>query len=148
MEGVKILREEFDRPAITTDIIVGFPGETPEEFEETHSFLKNISFYETHIFPYSRRKGTPADRMSGQLSRAEKHDRLVILSDLNVKNKTAFQNIWTDGRTVEVLIEDNNEGYTREYVRVRSVSDLPSGTIVRGRITGRIDADTMEFTPE
>ncbi len=148
LDGVERLRKVFKDPAITTDVIVGFPGETPEEFEETHNFLKNISFYETHIFPYSRRKGTPADRMSGQLSKAEKHDRLVILSDLNVKNKTAFQNIWTDGRTVEVLIEDNNEGYTREYVRVRSVSALPSGTIVRGRITGRIDADTMEFTPE
>ncbi len=147
-EGTERLRKVFDSPAITTDVIVGFPGETQAEFEETHEFLKKISFYETHIFPYSRRKGTPADRMSDQLSRAEKHDRLLVLKDLNDINKAAFQDIFLDGRTVEVLIEEENSGYTREYVRVRSVTPLSSGSIVKGRITGRIDSETMEFTPE
>ncbi|SKB57152.1 threonylcarbamoyladenosine tRNA methylthiotransferase MtaB [Lachnospiraceae bacterium] len=147
-EGTERLRRVFKDPAITTDVIVGFPGETPAEFEETQDFLKKICFYETHIFPYSRRKGTPADKMPDQLSRAEKHDRVVALKELHDKNKTAFQDIWLDGRTVEILVEENNEGYTREYVRVRSTTPLTSGAIVRGRITGRINADTMEFTPE
>ena len=67
LEGCRILREVFENPAITTDVIVGFPGETEEEFEETREFLKKVHFYEMHIFKYSRRAGTRADRMPDQV---------------------------------------------------------------------------------
>ena len=142
----EILRRHFDNPAITTDVIVGFPGETDEEFAETVEFLKKVRFYETHIFKYSRRKGTPADKMPDQLTDAEKHSRSNVLLDLNSRNKTSYADSFI-GKDVEVLFEEGSTGYTKEYVRVKSLDkSYENGTIVKGRITDRIDNELMEFS--
>lgn len=140
--AVDILREHFDDPAITTDIITGFPGETEEEFEETMAFVDRMDFYETHVFKYSRRKGTVADRMSGQITEAVKHDRSSQLLDLNKKKKRAFEDkhIQT-GKLSEVLFEDIEEimgrqsrtGYTREYIKVYDGNgEYGAGDIAKG----------------
>ncbi len=125
-EKAALLREVFDRPALTTDVIVGFPGETEEEFAETVAFLEKIRFYQTHIFKYSRRKGTAADRMPGQLTEAEKAARSSVLQELNRKNKLLYAESFL-GETKEILLETVKEeidgpvwtGYTPEYLRVK-----------------------------
>ena len=84
MQCVRVLRKYFDRPAITTDIIVGFPGETEEDFGESMAFAEAVGFSQIHVFPFSRRKGTVADRMKGQLTEAvkkERADRLIHVSE-------------------------------------------------------------------
>lgn len=119
------LRRYFDRPALTTDVIVGFPGETEEEFGETLAFLKEICFFETHVFKYSRRKGTKADRMEDQVPEEIKTKRSDVLLALSRENRQAYQRRLL-GRRVEVLMEEScvleNEvyqiGHTREYVQV------------------------------
>ncbi|MCR5830578.1 MAG: tRNA (N(6)-L-threonylcarbamoyladenosine(37)-C(2))-methylthiotransferase MtaB [Lachnospiraceae bacterium] len=124
-EKVDLVRRYFEHPAITTDIIVGFPGETEEEFETTRVFLKETDLYECHIFKYSRRKGTVADKMPGQLTDAVKSARSTILIRESNERKRAFE-AWYDGKTVNVLTEDTEEvdgrlytvGYTPEYVKV------------------------------
>ncbi|XME02767.1 MiaB/RimO family radical SAM methylthiotransferase [Lachnospiraceae bacterium C1.1] len=144
-QGVDILRKYFDHPAITTDIIVGFPAETDEEFDETVRFVEDINFYETHIFKYSRRHGTPADRMSSQLTDAEKHKRSLVLQDLNSKHKSEFMDN-AIGREVEVLFEEDSSGYSKEYIRVCSPDKVYApGTIVKGVISGRYDDEQMLF---
>ena len=125
LERCRILRTYFERPALTTDIIVGFPQESEEEFEETVAFLQRISFYETHIFKYSRREGTKAAAMKGQVPEQVKTARSSRLIDLGEKNKQAYLRQW-DGKRAEVLFEEEQEiagrrlftGYTREYVSV------------------------------
>ena len=124
-EKVELVRKYFEHPAITTDIIVGFPQETEEEFETTRAFLQEINLYECHIFKYSRRKGTVADRMKGQLTDAVKSERSAILIGESEKRKRDFT-AWYDGKKVTVLTEDTEEidgrvwtvGYTPEYVKV------------------------------
>lgn len=124
-ESCRILRHYFQHPAITTDVIVGFPQESEEEFEQTRAFLEGLALAETHIFKYSRRKGTVADRMDGQLTDAVKTARSDILQKLNIENMARFKE-WYSKKTVEVLLEDEVQedgqalltGYTREYIRV------------------------------
>ncbi|MCR5748571.1 MAG: tRNA (N(6)-L-threonylcarbamoyladenosine(37)-C(2))-methylthiotransferase MtaB [Lachnospiraceae bacterium] len=144
-QKVELLRTFFKVPAITTDIITGFPGETEEEFEDTFNFVKKVGFYETHIFKYSRRKGTPADRMEGQLSEAVKHQRSIRLLELNEVNKTLFENIHIkDGRNKEILFEDIENmngtdyitGYTKEYIKVYAdIKKASEGDIMTGSIS-------------
>ena len=134
---VERLREAFDRPAITTDIIVGFPGETEEEFAQTLAFAEQIGFYEMHIFKYSKRKGTPAATMPGQLTEAQKAERSDRLEALEKQLSAAFRRDRT-GSECEVLFEEFQQiagknylaGHTREYIRVavESSGDL-SGQI-------------------
>lgn len=129
-EKCELLRNYFEHPALTTDVIVGFPGETEEEFEETVSFLEKVKFYETHIFKYSRRKGTRADRMEHQVPEEIKDARSRRLLELNGKNKAQYE-AYYNGRTVEVLFEERTvldgkafyTGHTREYLTV----SLPDG---------------------
>ena len=145
-ESVSYLRKYFNDPAITTDIIVGFPGETEEEFSETVDFVEKTDFYETHIFKFSRRHGTPADRMNGQLTDAKKHERSLVLQDINRKHKSAFMDKWI-GREVEVLFEEDSCGYSKEYIRVKSLDKkYKAGTILRGVITDRYDDEQMIFS--
>ena len=145
-EAVDILRGCFDDPAITTDIITGFPGETETEFEETVGFVQRMNFYETHVFKFSRRRGTAADRMEGQLTEAVKHERSVVLMKINAEKKREFEDrhIKTGARA-EVLFEDLEEaggrilrsGYTREYLKVYDergafdAGDIAEGSIRR-----------------
>ena len=123
-EAVRMLRETFRDPAITTDIICGFPGETEAEFEETLVFAERIGFSQMHVFPYSRRKGTKADKMDGQLSRAEKAARCARLIEAGEKMQDAFMKSFL-GREVSVLLEEEVRyqektyfiGFTPEYIR-------------------------------
>lgn len=125
LQGVGRLRQVFEHPAITTDVIVGFPGETEEEFAQTREFLEQVGFYEMHIFKYSRRRGTRADRMPGQLTDREKADRSDVLLALEKRQSQAFRSDYI-GRQAEVLWEDKREiegelywvGHTKDYVKV------------------------------
>ena len=119
-----LLRKYFDDPSITTDIIVGFPGETEKEFCETQEFMKRIGFYEANIFKYSRRAGTAADRMPDQIAeeiKAERSEELIrIAAELSHAYREKFL-----GRRLEILSEEEFEsdgrhyalGHTREYVK-------------------------------
>ena len=104
----RILRKYYDRPALTTDVITGFPGETEEDFEESRSFVERIGFFETHIFPYSRREGTKAAAMEGQLTEAEKKARSRVLLELDQRQRKAFLEQFI-GENVEVLLEEETE---------------------------------------
>ncbi len=113
--GVEVLRSCFDRPAITTDLIAGFPGETEEEFEETLSFVESIGFYETHIFPFSRRKGTVADRLPGQLTEKQKKERCAALAKLHDKQSEAYRRDFL-GSGQPVLFERIKEIGEKQYL--------------------------------
>ena len=123
-EKCRLLRETFDNPALTTDVIVGFPGESDEEFSATKSFLEEIKFFETHIFKYSRRKGTRAAAMENQVPDPIKNKRSNELIELNEKNQTAFEEAWQN-KKVEVLCEERVNidgvfyylGHTKEYIK-------------------------------
>ena len=120
-----LIRENFDHPALTTDVIVGFPMETEEEFSETVAFLNKVAFYETHIFKYSRRKGTRADKMEGQVPEQEKARRSEILLGIDREHRLAFEREIA-GTRQEILFEERVRldgkdwfvGHTREYVKV------------------------------
>ena len=118
------LRKYFREPAITTDVIVGFPGETEEEFNETYEYLKKIHLTKTHVFKYSPRKGTKAADMPNQLDGTVKDERSKALIELNDINEHTFTEKFI-GRVMDVLIEkeikdkpDYYEGYTRNYIKV------------------------------
>lgn len=129
-EKCGILRTYFEHPAITTDVIVGFPGETQEEFETTRAFIEKVGFYETHVFKYSRRNGTKAASMPDQVPEQKKAERSQILLDLCKKKKKEFEDQMI-GKQVEVLLEENFEkdgvlyrtGLTKEYVKVAVKAD-------------------------
>ncbi len=150
-EKCQLLRENFEHPAITTDVIVGFPGETEEEFEETRQFLEKVHFYEMHIFRYSRRKGTRADKMENQVPDEKKAQRSSILSELEAKMTKDFRAQWT-GKKVKVLLEERQElngssymvGHTPEYIKCAVKTDAPDNTIIDVVIEGELTADIME----
>ncbi|MBQ4220384.1 MAG: tRNA (N(6)-L-threonylcarbamoyladenosine(37)-C(2))-methylthiotransferase MtaB [Butyrivibrio sp.] len=123
--GVEYLREAFENPAITTDIIVGFPGETEEEFEECRKFVEDINFYEIHVFKYSPRKGTVAAGMKEQLTDRQKSERSDVLLNLTKEQSKSYREGFL-GKELSVLWEDTEEinkityviGHTDKYVRV------------------------------
>lgn len=125
LQGVQYLRQAFSHPAITTDVIVGFPGETEEEFACTKAFLEQVGFFEMHIFKYSRRAGTRADKMPGQLTERVKAARSDELFALEARQSEAFRRDYI-GRQAEILWEDRREiegkaywlGHTGDYVKV------------------------------
>ena len=122
-EIVHRLRKYYDDVILTTDVIVGFPGETEEEFNKTFEFLKEIKFYKMHVFPYSKRKGTRAAEMENQVDRNIKEQRSKILIDLSNKNQKEY-NLSLIGKKVEVLFEDKDgefyKGHTQNYILVKS----------------------------
>ncbi len=123
--GCDILRKHFEHPAITTDVIVGFPGETEEEFAVTKQYLEDIHFYEMHIFQYSKREGTKAAVMKDQVPEQVKKERSAVLLDLEAKMSEEFREYYV-GREVTALMEEEWTfageryfvGYTKEYVKV------------------------------
>jgi threonylcarbamoyladenosine tRNA methylthiotransferase MtaB len=152
-KGCELLRTYFDHPAITTDVIVGFPGETEEELAATRAFLERIHFYEMHIFKYSRRKGTRADLMDNQIPEEIKTARSAELIALGERMSEEYRKRLV-GTCQEVLFEELSDvsgtpmyvGYTREYVRVAAVSDESLvNRIVRGKITGRISGEILRM---
>ena len=113
-ESVKLLWDFFDRPGITTDLIVGFPGETEEEFAQTLAFLSRCAFSAMHIFPYSRRSGTPAASMPGQCPNAVKQARARQAAQLAREMRRAWLERWV-GRTLSVLFEEEKDGLWRGH---------------------------------
>lgn len=118
---IQILRKYFKEVNLTTDIIVGFPGETDKEFEETYQFLKEIKFYKMHIFKYSPRQGTVAATMPNQVDGNKKEERSQKLIDLSNQNEKQYNQKYKN-QTVEVLFEEEKEGiwygYTKNYIKV------------------------------
>lgn len=121
----QLLRKYFAHPALTTDVITGFPGETPEEFEESRAFVDSMDFYETHIFKYSRREGTKAAVMPDQVPEQIKAERSKVLIALSEEKQSRFEEELI-GTTQEVLMEEAIEredgiwqiGHTKEYVKI------------------------------
>ena len=145
--GCNILRKYFEHPAITTDVIVGFPGETEEEFVTTKAFLEKIHFYEMHIFQYSKRQGTRAAVMKNQVPENFKKVRSAELIGLGDKMSLEFRQYYI-GREEDVLFEEATEidgkqyyiGYTKEYVKVAKISDVPlDNQIVKGTLIKMIN---------
>ena len=114
---VKIIRDNIEDVALTTDIIVGFPGETEEEFNETYEFLKEICFSKMHVFKYSPRKGTKAASFPNQVDGNIKSKRSDILIQLSNKNEKDFASQYI-GKQIEVLFENEEEGHTSNYIKV------------------------------
>lgn len=144
--GCDILRKYFVNPAITTDVIVGFPGETEEEFAQTKAYLEEISFYEMHIFKYSKRKGTRAAEMPDQIPEEVKNKRSAELLALGDRMSIQYRNHVLN-TVQEVLLEEAYEkngtrymlGHTKEYIKiaVQTEEDL-SNIIKTGRIVGKL----------
>ena len=132
-DACKLIREYFDRPAITTDIIVGFPGETDEDFEDTYKNLTELNLYEMHVFKYSKRKGTVAEKLPDQVDERIKTERSDRLLKLTAEQKAAFEKAFA-GESQEVLIEEIIEkdgslfyrGHTMRYILV----DIPVTDVV------------------
>jgi len=129
-ERCEILRKYFSNVALTTDIIVGFPGETEEEFEKTRKYVEQIHFCETHIFKYSRRKGTKAAVMDHQVHDSVKASRSQVLIELGERHKKEYADLFL-GQEVEVLFEEKVQengieywqGHTRHYVRALMINE-------------------------
>lgn len=120
-EGTKLLRAKYPKAALTTDVIVGFPGETDEEFNKTYEFLKRIKFYKMHVFKYSQRKGTKAAVMPNQVDGTIKEQRSKKLIELSNENEEWYNKQYI-GQTVEVLFEEKDgkyyKGHTTNYIEV------------------------------
>ena len=124
-EGVRLIRKYFDMPALTTDIIAGFPGETEDDFTESLEYIRDIGFFELHVFPYSKREGTKAASMKETLSNKDKTRRVNLLLSMQepIRRKFLEEKI---GKEVEVLIESEFEhenkryvlGHSKEYIKV------------------------------
>ena len=124
-EKCRILRKYFDDPALTTDVIVGFPGDTEEDFQASFDFVDKVDFYETHIFKYSKREGTKAASMPDQVDEQVKAERSARLIALGEKKRKAYEERFI-GKTVEVLVEEDavldgkkvQTGHTKEYIKI------------------------------
>ncbi len=169
LERVKLLRKAYDNPAITTDVIVGFPGETDEEFTETYEFIERVHFYELHVFKYSKRNGTKAAVMPGQIPERLKAERSDLLIELGDRLSHEYMLAHTGKRasllTEEFKVIDGTEyliGHTPEYICAGIPKaqidltgvDIPAGdrSIVQNRIFDGTFGDLaapkiMLFTP-
>lgn len=151
LQRVEILRKYFDNPAITTDIITGFPGETDEEFEETRLFTEKVNFYETHIFRYSPRKGTIAAKMKDQIQESIKVSRSEVLIRISEEHSRIYREKHIND-TLEILIEEEKEingvnymlGHTKDYV----LAAIPAkngnvNEIITGKAVGMLTDEIM-----
>lgn len=152
----QLLREVFENPAITTDVIVGFPGETKEEFAQTRAFLERIRFYEMHVFKYSKRAGTRAAAMPDQVPEPVKSERSNVLLALEQQMSSDYRRGFI-GKKREVLLEepitikgqDYMVGHTREYVKaVLPYADGGKNTIIQGILTKMLDNQTLVVEQE
>ncbi len=154
-EKCELLREVFEHPAITTDVIVGFPGETEEEFEETYKFLEKVNFYEMHVFKYSKRKGTRAAEMENQVPEPIKTKRSNILLELTRECSKRYRSFWI-GREVNVLLEEKivldgevyTVGHTKEYVKAAVKGEFSSNTFITGKINGFLNEEIVNLLAE
>ena len=153
LRSVETIRSFFDQPAITTDIIVGFPMETEEEFRETLAFAEKAAFSQIHIFKYSRRKGTAADRMQGQLTEEIKTERSNRLFAVEEKLSQEYRMKFS-GKTEEVLLEEEVQisdvtyvtGHTTRYIKTavkkKDGEDI-TGKTLPVRLTGTMVSDAV-----
>ncbi len=145
-ESVTLLRNYFDDPGITTDLIVGFPGETGEEFAQTLAFIREMGFSAMHVFPYSRRGGTPAAKMEGQVLNAEKEIRAKAAREAAEEMKQAYLERQL-GKTAHVLFEEERDGlwhgHAPNYIEVAMASDADLHNEVRTVILAGLDGDTL-----
>ncbi len=136
-KGVMLLRKCFPNASLTTDIIVGFPGETEEEFNITYDFLKKIAFYKMHIFKYSQRKGTKAAIMPNQIDGSIKEKRSKILIELSDKNEQMYNSKYV-GKVIEVLFEEKDgeyyKGHTKNYIEVWSTGENLENCIAKVKV--------------
>lgn len=154
-EKCELLREVFEHPAITTDVIVGFPGETEEEFEETYKFLEKVNFYEMHVFKYSKRKGTRAAEMENQVPEPIKTKRSNILLELTRECSKRYRSFWI-GREVNVLLEEKivldgevyTVGHTKEYVKAAVKGEFSSNIFITGKINGFLNEEIVNLLAE
>ena len=137
---VNKLREVCPDIAITTDVIVGFPQETEEEFQETVSFIKKINFAEVHVFPFSARPGTDAAKMDGQINPSVKQQRVQFLLNLSKELQESFKNRFL-GEEMEVILEERNKvtnlmsGFTSNYIKLDGdFSNEYKGKIVKLKV--------------
>ena len=151
LKGVEQLRSAFANPAITTDVIVGFPGETEEEFEETRQFLEKIKLYEMHIFKYSVRKGTIAAKMPNQVPDSIKAERSEVLLAMEEVQSGEYRQTYI-GQEVSVLFEEEKKilgenyqiGHTKQYVKVAyKTSENLSNQIKTGKVTKLLTNDVL-----
>ena len=144
-ESVKLLRDHFQDPGITTDLITGFPGETEEEFAQTLAFVEKCAFTAMHVFPYSRRPGTPAADMPGQVPKGEKEDRARRAIALGEE----LERCWLErqaGRVLPVLFEEEKDGlwqgHTPHYALVRAQGENLHNRLMDVKITG-VEGETL-----
>ncbi len=143
-QGIKIIRDNFPNVSLTTDVIVGFPGETEEEFSKTYKFLDRIKFYKMHVFKYSARKGTKAAVMQNQITGEIKEKRSNKLIELSNKNQKE-QNQKYIGKEIDVLFEEQDgeyiKGHTTNYIMVyvKSEDKTLEDTIRKVKITNALD---------
>ena len=151
LAGVSLLRKYFDDPAITTDVIVGFPGETDEEFDKSLKFAETVGFYEMHIFKYSKRKGTVAEKMPGQVSGVIKDARSDKMEALEREMSVAFRKRHI-GKAYSILFEEEKTidgkkyyiGHTPEYIKVAAASDADLSDKIETRtLTGFLTDDIL-----
>ncbi len=154
-EKVKLLREVFGRPAITTDVIVGFPGETEEEFAATRAFLEKVHFFEMHVFKYSVRQGTAAAAMPDQVPEQVKNERSARLLELESRMSREYRETYI-GKEITVLTEDclplSGEswrlGHTQTYVKAAFPEGLAGrNELVTGRVTGFLTDGILRMEP-
>lgn len=126
---VSILRKNIPEVALTTDVIVGFPGETEEEFNETYDFLKEIAFSKMHVFKYSPRKGTKAAGFKNQVDGITKNERSDILIALSDENEEKFAKQYI-GKEINVLFENETEGHTTNYIKVESKKKIEGAPVI------------------
>jgi len=141
-----LLRCKFENVALTTDIIVGFPGETQEEFQKTYEFLKKIAFYKMHVFKYSQRKGTKAASMPNQIDGSIKEQRSKILLELSDENEQKYNASYI-GKVVEVLFEEKDgqyyKGHTTNYIQVLAEGNDLENKIQNVKINKTINNDLL-----
>lgn len=142
LEGCRLLRKYFKNPALTTDVIVGFPQESEEEFEQSRKMIESVEFYETHIFKYSRRQGTRAAVMDGQIDEAVKTERSHTLIQMGKEKKQKYMESFL-GQQVEILFEETAQiqgeeywiGYTKEYLKMAAkAKENLENRIVLGKV--------------
>lgn len=153
LEKVEMLRQFIDKTAVTTDVIVGFPGETEEEFSRTEAFLEKVRFYEMHIFKYSKRAGTKAAQMDGQVPENVKAQRSSRLLQLEARLSKEYRQTFI-GTEAEVLFEEEKEfdgivyqvGHTRQYVKVaKQTRENMNNRFVTGRIKDFLKDDILRM---
>ncbi|HJC57343.1 MAG TPA: tRNA (N(6)-L-threonylcarbamoyladenosine(37)-C(2))-methylthiotransferase MtaB [Candidatus Eisenbergiella intestinipullorum] len=154
-EKVKLLREVFENPAITTDVIVGFPGETEAEFETTAAFLEKVHFFEMHVFKYSVRKGTAAAAMKDQVPEQVKNERSARLIEMEQRLSREYRAQYI-GKEITVLTEDCMElsgkswrlGHTQTYVKAALAAESAGrNELVKGRATGFLTDEILRLEP-